>query len=81
MVGKAINCHQMREQKPRVLMHITKQADYTPFTAAALDTVTLGGEHARSHVKKIHQSRLDGSLFEGDLQRKPAGGVKSSSTS
>lgn len=52
MVGKAINCHQIREQKPRVLMHITKQADYTQFIAATLDTVTLGGEHVRSWIKK-----------------------------
>lgn len=79
MAGKAISCHQMREQKPQVLMHITKQADYTPFTPAALDTVTLGGEHARSHVKKTHQSRLDASLFEGDPQRKRSGGLKSPS--
>lgn len=71
MVGKAINCHQIREQKPRVLMHITKQADYTQFIAATLDTVTLGGEHVRSWIKKKSKSRLDGSLFEGDLERRP----------
>ena len=57
MVGKAINCHQIREQKPRVLMHIAKQADYTQFIAATLDTVTLGGEHVRSQIKNTKNQK------------------------
>lgn len=53
MVGKVINCYQIGEQKPQVLMHIIKQADYTQFIAATLHTATLVGEQVRPQIKKI----------------------------